>query len=185
MIKLDLNRAADRSKFGRAIHAKLSRFTPVEIESQLLKLLSDLQRSRERELAAEGETQVIADIRGASNLRTTMEKILARAGHHQWPKLFQNFRASRETQLLGQFPAKDVTSWLGNGVAVAMKHYAMARESTFEAATKTPSGSMPEFSQPKGEAKPEADSGGPGLPGNDRLQKKPGKTGLNSAWDHS
>ncbi|KAA1259340.1 hypothetical protein LF1_18720 [Rubripirellula obstinata] len=44
---------------------------------------------------------------------------------------------------------------------------------------------MPEFSHPKGEAKPEADSSGPGLAGNVRPQKKPGKTGLNSAWGQS
>ncbi|KAA1258362.1 hypothetical protein LF1_08810 [Rubripirellula obstinata] len=49
--KLDLNRASDRSKFGRAIHAKLPRFTPLEIDTQLLKLLADIERQREREQA--------------------------------------------------------------------------------------------------------------------------------------
>ena len=108
------------------------------------------------ELAVEGDPQVIPDVGAASNLRTTMEKIIARAGHNQWPKLFQNLRASRETELLGQFPAKDVTDWLGNGVAVAMKHYAMAHQSSFDAAATTPTGPLPATDASKGEAKPEA-----------------------------
>ena len=33
------------------------------------------------------------------------------------------------------YPAKDVSAWLGNSEPVAMKHYAMARESTFTRAT--------------------------------------------------
>ena len=105
------------------------------------------------DLAEPGETQVIAAVTTASNLRTTMKKIIGRAGHEQWPKLFQNLRASRETELLAIYPAKDVTGWIGNGIAVAMKHYAMARAETFEAAAATPSGPMPEC---KGEAKSEA-----------------------------
>ena len=108
------------------------------------------------ELAAEGERQVIPNVGAASNQHTTMEKIIASAGHNQWPKLFQNLRASRETELLAQFPAKDVTDWLGNGVAVAMKHYAMARQFSFAAAATTPTGPLPESTESKGEAKPEA-----------------------------
>ena len=68
------------------------------------------------------------------NLRETFIKILDRAGVEKWPRLFQNLRASLETELLAKFPAKDVTTWLGNSEAVAMRHYAMATEDTFRAA---------------------------------------------------
>lgn len=47
--KLDLNRANQRSKFARAIHQALPRFTPAEIDSQLLKLRQDLERQTESE----------------------------------------------------------------------------------------------------------------------------------------
>jgi hypothetical protein len=69
------------------------------------------------------------------NLRQTLLRILRAAGVQPWPRLFQNMRASRETELLAQWPAKDVSSWLGNSTPVAMKHYAMATDAAFKAAS--------------------------------------------------
>jgi hypothetical protein len=71
---------------------------------------------------------------GDQNLRTAFLKLLEKAGIKAWPKLYQNLRASRETELLAQFPAKDVCDWLGNTQAVAMKHYTMATSESFERA---------------------------------------------------
>jgi len=71
---------------------------------------------------------------GNQNLRTAYEKLLKRAGVKQWPRLFHNQRASRQTELLAEFPIKDVCSWIGNSEAVAMKHYAMAMSDSFERA---------------------------------------------------
>ena len=48
--------------------------------------------------------------------------------------------ASRETELMARYPAKDVSAWLGNSVPVAMRHYAMATDESFIAAS-DPSGS--------------------------------------------
>ncbi|WP_246419869.1 tyrosine-type recombinase/integrase [Aporhodopirellula rubra] len=69
------------------------------------------------------------------NLGTTFLKILTRGGVEPWPRLFQNLRASRETELMARYPAKDVASWLGNSVPTAMKHYAMATDEAFKAAS--------------------------------------------------
>ena len=66
-----------------------------------------------------------------ANLRTEFERLLRRSGIKPWERLFQNLRASRETELLGAFPVKDVGVWLGNSAPVAMKHYATARKSVF------------------------------------------------------
>ena len=74
------------------------------------------------------------------NLRQTFLKILKRAGIEPWPRLFQNMRASRETELMARYPAKDVSAWLGNSVPVAMRHYAMATDESFIAAS-DPNGS--------------------------------------------
>jgi hypothetical protein len=57
------------------------------------------------------------------NLRTTMEKIVKRAGLVPWPRLFHNLRASRETELSERFPIKVVTAWIGNTPDIAMEHY--------------------------------------------------------------
>ena len=72
--------------------------------------------------------------RADQNLRETFLKILKRTGVTPWPRLFQNMRASRETELMARFPAKDVSAWLGNSVPVAMRHYAMATDESFLAA---------------------------------------------------
>ena len=52
------------------------------------------------------------------NLRTRFLKMIARAGLEPWPKLFHNLRASRQTELLDDFPVKAVCEWLGNSQAV-------------------------------------------------------------------
>lgn len=70
-----------------------------------------------------------------ANVGTTLEKIITKAGLVAWPKLMQNMRATRETELLACYPSKDVTSWLGNSPAVAAKHYAMTMQTSFDRAT--------------------------------------------------
>ncbi len=69
-----------------------------------------------------------------ANLRTTLMKILTQAGLVPWPKLMQNLRATRETELLAHYPAKDVTSWLGNSPTVANRHFAMTMQSSLNRA---------------------------------------------------
>ena len=70
----------------------------------------------------------------AQNVRTPFLKLLRRAGIEQWPKLYHNMRASRQTELLAEFPAADVCDWLGNSQAIAMKHYAMPTSDSFQRA---------------------------------------------------
>ena len=49
--------------------------------------------------------------------------MITRAGVTAWPKLFQNLRASRATELLATFPAHVVNAWLGHTEEVAEAHY--------------------------------------------------------------
>jgi len=69
-----------------------------------------------------------------AHLRTYMLRILAKAGVKPWPKLFQNLRASRETELCETFPLHVVTSWLGNTARIAAKHYLQVTDEHFERA---------------------------------------------------
>lgn len=60
-----------------------------------------------------------------------------RGGRHKriarpWPKLFQNMRSSRETDLAAVFPIHVVCAWLGNSPAVARKHYLQVTDADFE-----------------------------------------------------
>ena len=66
-----------------------------------------------------------------TNLRTTFEKIVRRAGVEPWKKLFQNLRSSRETELAEHYPVHVVTKWLGNSPKVAMAHYLQVRDTDF------------------------------------------------------
>ncbi len=68
------------------------------------------------------------------NLRTTFAKIIRRAGLTQWPRVFHNLRASRETELVESYPVQVVTDWLGNTPKVAMRHYLMTTNAHFESA---------------------------------------------------
>lgn len=68
------------------------------------------------------------------NLRTQFERIIKRARVESWPRLFQNLRASRETELAKQFPLHVVCYWIGNSAPVVQKHYLQVTEEDFQAA---------------------------------------------------
>ncbi|WP_391570440.1 tyrosine-type recombinase/integrase [Pseudobythopirellula maris] len=88
------------------------------------------------EAAQTGAEYVITRTRdNASNLRTRFGKIVARAGLTPWPKLFQNLRATRATELADEFPGHVAAAWLGHSVKVAKGHYWQVTDDHFEAAT--------------------------------------------------
>jgi integrase len=70
------------------------------------------------------------------NLRTMLMKIIKRAGLKPWPKLWQNLRSTRQTELAETFPIQVVCQWIGNTQAVALKHYLQVTDKHFEAAIK-------------------------------------------------
>ncbi len=89
---------------------------------------------RAREMAPTGAELVVTRYSTDANIGTTFAKIVKKAGLVPWGKLFQNLRATRETELIAKFPIKDVASWLGNSAPIAMKHYAMTMKSSFDRA---------------------------------------------------
>jgi integrase len=93
-------------------------------------------------MASEGDTWVIPMLGGepTKNLGTTFKKIIKRAGVDEWPKPFQNLRASRQTELERHFPTYQVCSWLGNTPDVAHKHYLTVTDSDFDSALKIKTG---------------------------------------------
>ncbi|MCH9656781.1 MAG: tyrosine-type recombinase/integrase [Planctomycetes bacterium] len=115
-------------------------------ECREIPLFPELRSALEEsfDLAPEGAEYVVDDrFRNSAmgpagwmnaNLRTTFLKIVKKAGLSPWPRIFQNLRASRETELIGQFPVQVVTSWLGNTPSVALGHYLMTTDEHFQAA---------------------------------------------------
>jgi hypothetical protein len=88
------------------------------------------------ELAAAGTEFVITRYRKKnSNLRTSLERIILKAQLKPWPKLFQNLRSSRETELTQKFPLHVVCAWMGNSQLVAAKHYLQITDEHFRMAT--------------------------------------------------
>jgi integrase len=74
--------------------------------------------------AEPGEEFIITRYRTvAVNLRTQFLRILKRAGVRPWPRLFQNLRATRETELMREYPIETVCAWIGNTPEVAVVHY--------------------------------------------------------------
>ncbi len=89
------------------------------------------------ELAKPGSVYVIQRYRSAEqNLRTQFEKIIRRAGLDPWPRLFQNLRASCETELCQHFPIHVVTNWIGNSTPIALRHYLTVRDEDYEQAAR-------------------------------------------------
>lgn len=85
---------------------------------------------REARAAAKPDAIFCVDYKGNSkNLRSQFQRILLRAGIEPWPKLFQNLRSTRETELTRLTKnIKAVSSWFGNSPEVALKHYAQVTE---------------------------------------------------------
>lgn len=81
---------------------------------------------------ADGAFWVITRYRQANaNLRTQLERIIRKARLDPWPKLFQNLRATRETELAETYPLHVVCAWIGNSKAVAAKHYLQVTDEHF------------------------------------------------------
>jgi hypothetical protein len=79
----------------------------------------------------------------AVNLRTQFGRILESAGVLPWPKLFQNLRVSRRTELQEQYPSHAIDAWLGHSTKVAEAHYLIVTDDHWSRAvnSRSPTGS--------------------------------------------
>ena len=88
--------------------------------------------------AEEGAVHVVTKQRESNkNLRTQLCRIIRKAGLTPWPRLFQNLRASRETELAQAHPLHVVCKWIGNSPRVAADHYLQVTEDHFDLAGKS------------------------------------------------
>jgi integrase len=75
------------------------------------------------EQAEPGETHFIKRYAPGQNVGTHFARIIRRANLTPWPKLWQNMRATRQTELEEVFPSHVVCAWMGNSQQVARRHY--------------------------------------------------------------
>jgi integrase len=109
----------------------------VDGESRVIPLFPELRPFLEEvwDQAETGTKYVITRYRSTNaNLRTQLCKIIRRAGLIPWPKLFQNLRATRQTELAEDYPAHVVCAWIGNSRVVAEKHYLQVTDDHYASA---------------------------------------------------
>ena len=107
-------------------------------ESRLVPIFPELVDILKQGLAKADEKDgfVVLKCRNATqNFRTTFRKIVKRAGLKSWPKLFQNLRSTRQTELCEEFPSHVVSAWIGNSESVAKRHYLQVTEDHFQKAS--------------------------------------------------
>jgi integrase len=127
-IDWERGRMTVRSPKTEQYEGKDSRVLPIfpEVRPQLEQVFNE---------AEPGTEYVITRYRDAnSNLRTYFERIIRKAGLQPWPKLFQNLRSTRETELAESFPMHVVCKWIGNSQAVAKEHYLQVTDEHFDRA---------------------------------------------------
>lgn len=102
----------------------------VPIFPELRAYLEDAFKLAKEEAAAAGgplslDAYVITRYRDTNqNLRTQLGRYVEKAGLEPWPKLFQNLRATRATELVNDgWPEYKVCKWLGHTEKVAKNHY--------------------------------------------------------------
>jgi integrase len=106
-------------------------------ESRTIPLFPELRPHLEEvfDLAPEGTVYFINRYRAPDvNLRTQLQRIIRKAGVRPWPRLWQNLRSSRETELAESFPLHVVTGWIGNTERIASKHYLQITDDHFRQA---------------------------------------------------
>jgi integrase len=114
-----------------------SRVVPLfpELREHLQAALDDLLFDFDPKAKRLSEQPVIRRYRGENvNLRTQLLRIIQRAGLTPWPKLFQNLRATRATELVHDFPSHVAAAWLGHSEIIAQKHYRQVTDADYERA---------------------------------------------------
>jgi len=113
-------------------------------ESRVIPIFPELMEPlREAfEAAAPGTEYIVNRHRGAAvapRLRQEFLCIIAKAGLQPWPRLFQNLRSSRQTELVQQgHPLHVACAWLGNSQPVAARHYLQVTDADYFKAVHDP-----------------------------------------------
>ena len=84
--------------------------------------------------ASRDQVRLLPFILPGYNPHTQFVRLIERAGLNPWPKVWQNLRSTRETELLKDFPIHVVCGWIGNTERIARRHYLQITEADFDQA---------------------------------------------------
>ncbi len=84
--------------------------------------------------AATDQVRLLPFILPGYNPHTQFVRLIERAGLNPWPKVWQNLRSTRETELLKDFPIHVVCGWIGNTERIARRHYLQTTDADFDKA---------------------------------------------------
>ncbi len=87
-------------------------------------------------------------------------RITAKAGIKPWPKLFQNLRSTRQTELAEHWPEHVVCAWLGSSRVVAREHYLQVTDNHFQEAAGITKAAQNPAQQPRATNCDELQTGG-------------------------
>ena len=102
-------------------------------ESRQVPLFPELRAELEP-LTPTDDVYVLPRIRHMAGAGSLLRRQVIAAGIKPWPRLCHNMRATRESELLHEYPVHVVCQWLGNSPAVALTHYASASRADFDRA---------------------------------------------------
>jgi integrase len=71
-----------------------------------------------------------------SGITDRVKKLLTLVNIKPWPRLWHSMRATRETELIKAYGINAACLWLGNSERVALKHYSLVDDATWDVATK-------------------------------------------------
>jgi len=96
---------------------------------RMIPLFPDVREVLSRRWQHESKGQIIDDpTMTGPTVYHRVKRALRSRGIIPWPKLFQNMRSSRETELNDRFPSHVVAGWIGHSSRVAEQHYLQVTE---------------------------------------------------------
>jgi hypothetical protein len=125
---IDINWELDRFGVrGKGGDGSVTRMTPLfpELRKALNAVWDD---------PAAGDVFVLPPL-SHTKLRAGLLKILAAAGITPWPRIWQNLRLTRHSELSSVYPRHVVCDWLGNSEEVAEEHYKTVTDDQFRLAS--------------------------------------------------
>ena len=116
------------------------RYVPIRDVQQYLEDAHHAARPAGKQSLPADQRVITRFSRSNSNLDKPLRKIIEAAGLMPWPKLFQNMRASCETQWLKQGERADlVANWIGHSVTIQNRHYVQHTDDDIDAFNAKPS----------------------------------------------
>ena len=96
-----------------------------KVQARVIPLWPELRPLIENVLkkASPEQVHLLPCILPGYNPHTQFVRLIERAGLNPWPKVWQNLRSTRETELLKDFPIHVVCGWIGNTERIARRHY--------------------------------------------------------------